>query len=144
MTIHTFGSVCSGIEKTCGRCNTSKPLDEFHRQPSGAHGRHSWCKDCANAFYRSRRPKTYAPEAKRRWQLMTRYRLTPEQVEAMRQAQGCACAICRVPLGKFHIDHDHNTKAVRGLLCHGCNVKLGGWDDLTWRDAALAYLGIKA
>src|SRR5262245_49530249 len=45
--------------------------------------------------------------------------------------QGGRCAICeKVPevTGKnsrLHVDHDHRTGQVRGLLCYGCNIAMG-------------------
>lgn len=60
----------------------------------------------------------------------------------MKTAQSGKCKICMKVLVKFHIDHCHTTGKVRGLLCHGCNLKLAGFDDPIWRKAAMAYLGI--
>lgn len=54
--------------------------------------------------------------------------ITVEDYFAMLRRQKGACAVCReVPKGKIrlHIDHDHATGQVRGLLCLGCNVTLG-------------------
>ena len=45
--------------------------------------------------------------------------------------QNGLCAICGLPPGKkgFHIDHDHKTGKIRGLLCVCCNLGLGGFRD---------------
>ncbi len=52
-------------------------------------------------------------------------RLTDEQYDARMQAQGGMCAIAgcrRTPkTRRFHVDHDHKTGFVRGLLCHWHN-----------------------
>ncbi len=42
--------------------------------------------------------------------------------------QGGLCAICREAPG-VHIDHDHATERVRGLLCFNCNQALGNFRD---------------
>ena len=44
------------------------------------------------------------------------------------------CEICGLEFGeakidKMHIDHDHDTGEVRGLLCTRCNVGVGQFSD---------------
>ncbi len=143
-----FGSVCSGIEaasvKVCPKCQVSKPtLDGFHLSKKSSDGRASWCKVCTNSIKRQSRNRCYSQENKRKWALKSRYGLTADQYAELLLKQGGACAVCRSVVEKFHVDHCHNTGQVRGLLCHKCNIRLGGWDDLPWRSSAMAYLGIK-
>jgi hypothetical protein len=70
------------------------------------------------------------------------YGLTPEQYDAMNSAQNGLCAICsRSEIGGLHIDHDHRTGSVRGLLCGRCNKAIGLFDDDPYRiQAAGIYL----
>ena len=72
------------------------------------------------------------------------YGITPEQFAERLIAQDNRCAICRTdtPNGKgWHVDHDHATQAVRGLLCGNCNNGLGNFaDDPTRLRAAVEYL----
>jgi len=92
-------------------------------------------------------PSRFSKEIRERW-LYVRYGITPEQFEAMAQAQGSKCAICNEPpRGKspqtcvLHVDHNHATKKVRGLLCDGCNRSLGCLrEDPALFDAAKQYL----
>jgi len=56
------------------------------------------------------------------------YGITIDQFEARLAAQGGVCAICRglpAPGRQFHVDHDHTTGAIRGILCQKCNGGLG-------------------
>jgi hypothetical protein len=77
---------------------------------------------------------------------LKKFGLTTGQIDAMRTAQGGACAICRqefsaLPSRHEHVDHCHATRAIRGLLCHGCNVSLGQFrDDPTILARAIQYL----
>lgn len=78
--------------------------------------------------------------------LKSKYGLTREQYDEMLASQGGCCSICKAgdPLGKgaWHVDHCHDSGAVRGLLCHQCNVGLGHFKDSpTFLAAAIDYLG---
>jgi hypothetical protein len=58
-------------------------------------------------------------------------------------AQGMGCAVCGQPPGvrRLHIDHDHLTGAVRGLLCWTCNATIGRSRDRADRlETASCYL----
>ena len=73
------------------------------------------------------------------------YGLTPEEYDAMLERQGGGCAICGttspMPHAWFSVDHDHNTGAIRGLLCNRCNVCIGRVnDDPELLRKALTYL----
>jgi hypothetical protein len=65
--------------------------------------------------------------------LKHRYGMTTKEYDAMFLSQGKACAICKSvnPRAKvgWHIDHDHATGKVRGILCRFCNIMLGNARD---------------
>lgn len=77
---------------------------------------------------------------------LRKYGLMPDGVAKILMSQENCCAICRSDnaggrWGKWHIDHNHNTGQVRGLLCHYCNVMLGlAEDDVVRLRAAADYL----
>lgn len=62
-----------------------------------------------------------------------RYSLEPKQKAALIEAQQNKCAICSYEFGRktgdVHVDHDHKTGEVRGLLCSPCNRGLGWFKD---------------
>ena len=72
------------------------------------------------------------------------YGIEPEQYKQMHIDQDGKCAICNTaPDTKrgLHVDHNHGTSKVRGLLCHGCNVALGSFkEDVTLLNKAIDYL----
>lgn len=58
------------------------------------------------------------------------YGLTLEDVESMKILQENKCKICNTLFVKEpHIDHDHVTGKVRGLLCTKCNVAIGMFEE---------------
>ena len=75
--------------------------------------------------------------------LMTWYGMTQADYAQMLANQQGVCAIClRPPLDgvHFHVDHDHETGLVRGLLCSRCNWYLGVIDnDISVIDRIIQY-----
>lgn len=71
-----------------------------------------------------------------------RYGITREDYDLMLEGQGGTCAICGSPpkANRLHVDHDHATGRVRGLLCTKCNTSLHYIELPSWLDSALAYL----
>jgi Recombination endonuclease VII. len=58
--------------------------------------------------------------------------ITIEAFNAILEAQGGKCKICRRKVRKaarLYVDHDHKTGRVRGLLCPSCNMGIGCFQD---------------
>lgn len=66
--------------------------------------------------------------------------ITVEQLTRLESEAGGVCALCSRSR-PLHVDHDHATGEVRGLLCSTCNTGLGKFgDDPARLEAAAAYL----
>ena len=80
------------------------------------------------------------------YNLQIKYGITLEDFYKILAVQNYSCAICGThsPGGRnntFHVDHDHDTGEVRGLLCHHCNTALGKFkDDPEILKSAILYL----
>jgi hypothetical protein len=64
----------------------------------------------------------------RRYHLKRKYGMTLADYDRIFQAQNGVCAICFEPRPDertLHVDHDHETDVIRGLLCFRCNNALG-------------------
>lgn len=82
--------------------------------------------------------------------LLRTYGITASDYDRMLAEQGGGCALCGVKpeeltAGRFrtylHVDHDHDTNAVRGLLCPDHNLLLGRFgDSVEMFRAVVAYL----
>jgi hypothetical protein len=56
------------------------------------------------------------------------FSVTIDEYDEIKAAQGGVCAICGISTGarkRLHIDHGHETRLIRGLLCFHCNKYLG-------------------
>lgn len=108
-------------------------MDET-RDRSTTDGFHWTCKTCSRDPVRRRKVE--------RRRTIRHYGLTREEFDDLRMAQGNRCAICQCEfVATPHIDHDHGSGEVRGLLCRECNIALGLFEDDPRRlEAAVAYL----
>lgn len=93
-------------------------------------------------YYRKHRDRHLASSYRNN--LRRLYGITPEQHKALFAEQHGLCAICSSDIhGKrrAHLDHDHCTGRIRGLLCGKCNRALGYFDDDARRlESAITYL----
>ena len=122
-------------------------------------GKNKFCDDCQPQAVAARMERKNSvrrvdvdPRAKSRNRaslLKSRYQMTVEQHAGMVNEQGNRCAICGEPpkvdgvraASRLHIDHDHTSGRVRGLLCNHCNRGIGAFRDRPeLLDAASAYL----
>lgn len=114
----------------CNKCGVETPAREYK------------CRDCRIAYQRAwyavpeNRAKRVAAirampvEVKRNYHLKRFYGITLDEYNALFEAQGGLCAGCNSAgsEGKrkgLFVDHDHETGAIRGLLCNNCNAALG-------------------
>lgn len=94
---------------------------------------------------RAREWKTTHPDQallQRRIATLKQYDLTLDDFNLIMSDQKGCCAVCGKSSDKIlHVDHDHNTGKVRGLLCHNCNTGIGHLgDDPARLRAAIKYL----
>jgi hypothetical protein len=96
-------------------------------------------------FGRRRNQDPVFKAKKRVYILRKTYGMSIADYDALLHKQGGRCAICRgshVGHGEhLHVDHDHSTGAIRGLLCAKCNTMLGlSGDSPEVLRAAIDYL----
>jgi hypothetical protein len=121
-------------EKTCTKCLILKPLTEYHKRGEGTH---SQCKDCQAIWFRNNR-------------YLIKYGVTSAIVDALLKEQDYRCAICGTKdegrgYGYLHVDHNHATNEIRGMLCFDCNTGIGKFkDDPALLSKAIDYLKPKA
>lgn len=106
------GALETAVEKACRRCERVLPASVFKPTATGGGGLHSYCAPC------------------RAWaQREQRYGKTQAELEALLASQDGKCAGCARPISfddpRTNVDHDHDTLAVRGILCGHCNSLLG-------------------
>ncbi len=141
------------LQKICSRCKETKVLLEFNRYKARKDGLQSWCKKCqrkkAKEIYykdierirrlaRERRRRNIGkyrerakqenrehPERVRKYRLKYCYGLAVDDYQALYNKQNGHCVICGRFCVVLHVDHNHETRKIRGLLCPSCNHGLG-------------------
>lgn len=139
----------------CPICETRKPREAFGSLATVSSGLQNSCRECVNGSAIADRKNTEPKKLYHRGRksvLKTRYGLTIAEYEAMIEAQGNGCAICQEPIKDWKtgdglnargacVDHDHESGAVRGILCVKCNSGLGQFrDDVSLLACAIVYL----
>jgi hypothetical protein len=113
------------MKTNCSRCKTG------HRVSGN-----SWCRPClqqGQAKWKANNPMAVAQHRakdKKKHNLRRKYGITHEDKANILVRQDNKCAACSIVLDLFNnrdfcIDHCHSSKAVRGILCYGCNISLG-------------------
>ena len=116
--------------KKCSRCQEHKELAEFSKNKCKKDGLNQECKICNRKSHKKAREKGLS-----RWYDMKKtLGIGEKEYNTLLQKQNHCCAICSHPhideKGKrLHVDHDHITGKIRGLLCNHCNLGLGHFKD---------------
>lgn len=134
---HAAAQVRVKQPKACGWCGV-----EFTPARSG-----TYCSIKCKAAARADRGDQW--RAVKKYQLKSQYGMTVEEYD---QRAKVGCVICgrTTPIGRIskhssehwlHVDHDHTSGRVRGLLCTNCNRGLGFFaDDPELLRRAVSYL----
>lgn len=149
--------------KRCQHCKQLKNETAFHRNRARPDGLSATCKTCRRDLERTPRRLAYNREyyaahvdkkreqsrnywvghkkEKRDYKLSHEYGLSTSEFNVLLEKQHGKCAICGNPMARPHVDHCHETGAVRGLLCRECNLLLGHChDDPQVLQSAASYL----
>lgn len=126
---HDRGPAPEG-HRFCSGCQRFLPISDWFANRGSKTGLSSYCKACM----RAKGAESY---------LKRRYGLSTSERQQVYASQGGLCVICR-DAPAAHVDHDHNTGHVRGLLCFNCHAGLGQFKDSTDLLAATAdYLNVR-
>jgi hypothetical protein len=120
--------------KRCTRCKKRKRLKNFptHRQTKDGHD--SWCRSCKNKYtlaYRHLHLDAVRQKDRGRGRQL-RYGISKTDFLSLLVAQDHKCAICDCSLvgdRNQNLDHDHETRQIRAILCNKCNLGLGHFRD---------------
>jgi formate dehydrogenase maturation protein FdhE len=107
MPLRAHHRVVDGM-KFCPDCGQSKPVSEFHARIKRKGVLQSQCKPCVGIRLR-----------------MATYALDRDAVVSMMARPCDVCGTKPEDVRQIHIDHCHDSGAVRGVLCNGCNTALG-------------------
>jgi post-segregation antitoxin (ccd killing protein) len=125
-----------GHRTECKACNLAERAGRYRENPEPARERTKrWQRENPERYRAKQREYVESGRkaiADRRSYLKRRFGLTIADYDEMLARQGGGCAICRTSppeRGSLHVDHDHSTGDVRGLLCVACNNALGAFRD---------------
>ena len=121
-----------GVRPECKACNLAAKARRHAANPEPARERTRRWQEENPDRYRAK-AAAYAADGRkalsnRRHHLKKKYGITLEAYDDTLAEQGGVCAICSRdprPDISLHVDHNHETGELRGLLCFSCNVTVG-------------------
>lgn len=93
--------------KTCYKCKTKKPLNEFSTDNSRKDKKNPRCNGCLKAY-----------------RVNKAFGITTEEYDFYFQEANKMCFACG-STKNLVLDHNHDTGEIRGVLCNPCNRALG-------------------
>jgi hypothetical protein len=133
---YAYAAMRDGYRNECKVCGNAAKAARNKANPQAARDRVRRWREENPEKYAALKKRNAARPAKKRadrnGHLKRKYGITVEQYEEMFEAQGGVCYICKKPRPEdrtLHVDHDHATGEIRGLLCFRCNNALGDFDD---------------
>jgi len=136
----TFYKNNTSDQKLCPRCNTILDRSKFYVESGRKDGISAYCKVCKNNISREWQKNNSYDH--RSTQIKSTYGVNREYINILFIKQNGLCAICLCELNEsYHIDHNHKSKVVRGLLCRNCNLGLGFFkDNIDFLNNSIRYL----
>lgn len=124
----------------CMICKQDLPAGNFYWRASGRIVNQK-CKSCYKEFYTGSKEKKLQRKNRR---LKRVYGIDLQQYQTLFNEQFGLCACCRLESKlTLHVDHDHATGKIRGLLCYNCNIAIGYLrEDLNRIYKVIDYLGL--
>lgn len=118
------------MTRNCRQCEKSFVVSERRRPGRKRQFCSSRCRQRhLREYCRVYQAARNTPETRRTGRLRRKYGITLQQWDALFQAQGEGCAGCQrskeLSGRRLAVDHNHATRAVRGLLCFRCNTIIG-------------------
>jgi hypothetical protein len=127
------------IGRTCNDCQEWKTAENFRTNSGSKDGLYSICRPCASV--RARKHYDANADKYRRNTERCRYGLTRDEHALLLSVKERGCMICGDTDKRMVIDHDHDTGAIRGILCDACNQAIGCLrDDPDLMANALEYI----
>jgi hypothetical protein len=135
-----------GYRSECKACHRSRQQAWYAKNREHAIAQvKRWQQENKDYLYEYRRQYRQRRKAEERDAYLRRtFGITQVDYDVRLVSQGGGCAICGKQPEKIslHVDHDHITGKIRGLLCVGCNNALGQFrDDPALLTRAIAYVG---
>ncbi len=114
--------------KKCRKCTVEKPISEFYKDSTKTDGYNNRCKECLKLdhakYYEKNSDKIRA--YRRNYGRVFRYGIDENHVLDMIKEQEFKCPVCGNEINlTSHVDHDHESGIIRGILCKNCNIALG-------------------